>query len=138
MAANSSSTFCNPVLRAAFCERRRLEQLLEADVEAARLLLEQPRPSSMLRAFSSAWMKCLILLRARDVTTKFSQSRLGLCPACRDDLDDVAVLERVRSGTILPLTRAPTHWCPTSVWMRVREVHRRGAARQRLDLALGA
>ena len=24
---------------------------------------------------------------------------------------------RVRSGTILPFTRAPTHWCPTSVWM---------------------
>ena len=71
----------------------------------------------MLRSFSSEWMKCLILLRARDVTTKFSQSRLGLCPAAVTISTMSPLRSRARSGTILPFTRAPTHWWPTSVWM---------------------
>src|ERR687883_45223 len=60
-------------------------------------------------------MRCLILLRARDVATKFSQSRLGLWPACVMISTMSPFFRRVRSGTILPLTRAPTHLCPTSV-----------------------
>ena len=67
------------------------------------------RPSSMLLTFSSAWMKCLILLRARDVPTMFSQSRLGLCPGVVMISTMSPLRRRVRSGTILPLTRAPTH-----------------------------
>ena len=51
------------------------------------------RPSSIARSFSSAWIRCLILLRARAVATNVSQSRLGLCVALRHDFDDVAVLE---------------------------------------------
>ena len=81
-------------------------------------------------------MKCRILLRARDVATKFSQSRLGLWPVCVRISTMSPLASRVRSGTIRPLTRAPTHWWPTSVWIEVGEVHRRRAARQRLDLAL--
>src|SRR3954465_526428 len=34
-------------------------------------------PRSMLRVRSSPWRTCLILLRARDVATNDSQSRLG-------------------------------------------------------------
>ncbi len=71
----------------------------------------------MLRSFSSEWMKCLILFRAREVTTKFSQSRLGLCPAAVTISTMSPLRRRARSGTILPFTRAPTHWWPTSVWM---------------------
>ena len=63
----------------------------------------------MLLTFSSAWMKCLILLRARDVPAMFSQSRLGLCPGVVMISTMSPLRSRVRSGTIFPLTRAPTH-----------------------------
>ena len=70
----------------------------------------------MLRARSSACSTCLILLRARDVTTNDSQSRLGLWPGCVMISTMSPFCSRVRSGTILPLMSAPTHWWPTSVW----------------------
>ena len=63
----------------------------------------------MLRTFSCAWMKCLILLRAREVCTNVSQSRLGVCPLCVR-ISTISPLDnRVRNGTIRPLMRAPTH-----------------------------
>ena len=74
------------------------------------------RPSSTARSFSSAWMKCLILLRAREVTTKLSQSRLGVWPGAVTTSTMSPLASRVRTGTMRPFTRAPTHWCPTSVW----------------------
>ena len=66
------------------------------------------RPSSTARTFSSAVMKCLILLRARVVTTKFSQSRLGLCAPAVTISTMSPLCSWVRSGTIRPLMRAPT------------------------------
>ena len=73
------------------------------------------RPSSTARVFSAEWMKCLILLRARAVATKFSQSRLGLCPEDVTTSTMSPLFNGVRRGTIRPLTRAPTQVCPTSV-----------------------
>ena len=78
----------------------------------------------------------MILLRARDVAAKLSQSRLGLWPVCVRISTMSPLASRVRSGTMRPLTRAPTQWWPTSVCTEVGEVDRRRAARQRLDLAL--
>ena len=94
------------------------------------------RPSSMLLTFSSAWMKCLILLRARDVPTMFSQSRLGLWPGGGDDLDDVAVAQPGAQRHHLAVdARADALMADVGV-NRVGEVDRRRVARQRLDLAL--
>ena len=79
---------------------------------------------------------CLILLRARDVTTNASQSRLGLCPAC------------VTISTMSPFCRrrAQRHHLPVDARAdalvadvgvhRVREVHRGRAPRQRPNFAL--
>ena len=90
----------------------------------------------MLRSFSSEWMKCLILFRARDVTTKFSQSRLGLCPGGRDDLDDVAVAQAGAERHHLAVhPRADALVADVGV-DGVGEVHRRRVARERLHLAL--
>ena len=81
-------------------------------------------------------MKCLILFRARDVATKFSQSRLGLCPAGRDDLDDVAVAEpRPQRHHLAVHPRADTLVADVGV-NRVGEVDRRRVARQRLHFTL--
>ena len=52
---------------------------------------------------------------ARDVCTKPSQSRLGLCPTAVMISTMSPFLRRLRSGTMLPFTRAPTHWWPMSV-----------------------
>ena len=83
-------------------------------------------------------MRCLILLRARDVTTKFSQSRLGLWPGVRDDLDDVAVLQaRAERHHLAVDARADALMADVGV-NRVGEVDRRRAARQRLHLAPSA
>ena len=99
-------------------------------------LSKSRRPSSTLRVFSSPWTKCRILLRARDVAAKFSQSRLGVWPAC------------VTISTMSPLlsARAQRHHAAVDARAdalvadvgvnRVREVHRRRSARQRLHLAL--
>ena len=82
-------------------------------------------------------MKCLILLRAREVTTKFSQSRLGLCPGVVDDLDDVAVPQaRAQRHHLAVDARADALVADVGV-DRVGEVDRRRVARQRLHLALG-
>ena len=75
-------------------------------------------------------------MRARDVPTKFSQSRLGLWPGLRQDLDDVAVGEpRAQRHHAAVDARADALVADVGV-DEVREVHRRRAARQRLDLAL--
>ncbi len=93
------------------------------------------RPSSTARSFSSAWIRCLILLRAREVATKFSQSRLGLCAALRDDLDDVAVLEAGAQRHHAAVdARADALVADVGV-NRVREIDRRRAPRQHLDRA---
>ena len=75
------------------------------------------RPSSTARTFSAAVMTCLILLRARVVTTKFSQSRLGLCAPAVTISTISPLCNCVRNGTIRPLMRAPMQVWPTSVWM---------------------
>ena len=72
-------------------------------------------PRSMLRARSSTCSTCRIRFRAREVETNASQSRLGLCPFCVTTSTMSPFCSVVLSGTILPFTRAPTHWCPTSV-----------------------
>ena len=98
MASLSSSVFMfSPKRRASFSKMR--------------------RPSSMLRAFSSACTKCRILFRARAVTTKLSQSRLGVWVACVTISTMSPFFSRERSGTIFPFTRALTQRWPTSVWM---------------------
>ncbi len=63
-------------------------------------------------------MKWRILWRARLVATKESQSREGVwLGAVR--ISTMSPLESVvRSGTSLPLIRAPTQRCPTSVCTR--------------------
>ena len=93
------------------------------------------RPSSMLRAPSPrVWMKCLILLRARDVTTKFSQSRLGLWPGCVTISTMSPFLQpRAQRHHLAVDARADALVADVGV-NRVREVDRRRAARQRLHL----
>ncbi len=76
------------------------------------------RPSSTACRFSSSWMKCRILWRARLVTTEESQSREGVWPGAVTISTMSPLWSGVRSGTSLPLTRAPTQRCPTSVWTR--------------------
>ena len=77
------------------------------------------RPFSMASSRRSRLNHWRILLRARGVTTIFSQSRLG--PA--DGTLEVKIstlspeLSLESSGTRRPLTRAPMQRWPTSVWM---------------------
>ena len=71
----------------------------------------------MARFFSSVWISWRILLRAREVRTKVSQSRLGLWPGLVTISTMSPFFSRERSGTIRPLTRAPTQRWPTSVWI---------------------
>ena len=92
-------------------------------------------PSSTARSFSSTWIRCLILLRAREVTAKFSQSRLGLCVGVAHDLDDVAVLEAGAQRHHAPVdARADALVADVGV-NRVGEVDRRRALRQHLHRA---
>ena len=92
-------------------------------------------PSSTARSFSSTWIRCLILLRAREVTAKFSQSRLGLCVGVADDLDDVAVLEaRAQRHHAAVDARADALVADVGV-NGVGEVDRGRAFRQHLDRA---
>ena len=62
---------------------------------------------------------CRILERARDEATMCSQSREGpAVSALEVKISTVsAELSRVSSGTRRPLTFAPMHLWPTSVWM---------------------
>ena len=90
----------------------------------------------MLRAFSSAWMKCLILLRARDVTDEVQPVAARLVARRRDHLDDVAVAQaRAQRHHLAVDARADALVADVGV-DRVGEVHRRRVARQRLHLAL--
>ena len=81
-------------------------------------------------------MRCLILLRARDVATKFSQSRLGRWPACLHDLDDVAVLQPRAQRDHLAVDARPDALMAQVGVDRVREVDRGRAARQRFHQPL--
>ncbi len=73
------------------------------------------RPISTAPSFCWVLSHCRILLLAREVATKLSQSREGL----REGLVMISTRSPfdsgVRSGTSLPLTRAPAQWCPSSV-----------------------
>ena len=73
-------------------------------------------PSSIERACSTCLRNARILLRARVVLATASQSRLGWWPAWVTISTWSPFLRSVLSGTRRPLTRAPTHWWPTSVW----------------------
>jgi hypothetical protein len=71
-------------------------------------------PISIAFTRSPALIRCLILLRARDVLTKASQSLLGSWPGCVM-ISTMSPLRRLeRSGTMRPFTFAPTHVLPTS------------------------
>ena len=74
------------------------------------------RPISTARRRVSSLSQCLILLRARGLFTKPSQSRLGLCSFWVTISTMSPVRSLVRSGTMRPLTLAPTQVWPTSVW----------------------
>ena len=89
------------------------------------------RPSSMLRVRSSPCSTCLILLRARELTTKRQPVAARLVPGLRDDLDDVAVLQAGAQRHHLAVdARADALVADVGV-NHVREVDRRRAARQR-------
>ena len=77
------------------------------------------RPVSMASSRRSLENHWRILLRARDEVTKPSQSREGPAAAAFEvKISTVSALaSRVSSGTSRPLTLAPMHRCPTSVWM---------------------
>ena len=84
-----------------------------------RASISSSRPASSASSRRSLLNHWRILLRARGLWTIFSQSRLG--PA-RSTLD--VKISQVSpdwttwsSGTSRPLTRAPMHAWPTSVWM---------------------
>ena len=81
-------------------------------------------------------MKCRILWRAREVATKFSQSRLGVRPDRGDHLHDVAAPQARAQRHHAPVHPRPDARVPHVGVHGVGEVDRRGAARQRLDLAL--
>ena len=91
--------------------------LLMRDAQAARFLLQVLLPDIDGLSRSLALMTCLILLRAREVLTKASQSLLGTWPACVMISTMSPFLQRARSGTMRPLTLAPTQVLPTSEWM---------------------
>jgi hypothetical protein len=128
-----------PVKRSSFSHRwlgrRRLRGRLFNALGAQRLgqqLLAQFAATPLLQVFR--WWR--ILERARPVRTKFSQP--GWAGAGRgDDLDHVAALElgaqRHRLAIDLGGHAVVAHVAVDGVG----EVHRRGAARQRQDLALG-
>ena len=65
-------------------------------------------------ARSLALITCLILLRARDVLTKASQSLLGSWPGCVMISTTSPLRKLERSGTMRPFTLAPTQVLPTS------------------------
>ena len=82
-------------------------------------LTSSSRPFSMASSRRSRLNHWRILLRARGVTTRFSQSRLGPAEGTFDvkisTLSPDVSLES--SGTSRPFTRAPMQRCPTSVWI---------------------
>ena len=77
------------------------------------------RPDSMASSRRSRLNHWRILLRARGLTTIFSQSRLGPAEGTLEvkisTLSPEVSCES--SGTSRPLTRAPMQRWPTSVWM---------------------
>jgi hypothetical protein len=75
------------------------------------------RPSSRLRAFSSARIAWRILLRALPVTTKSSQSLRGSWRAWVRISTVSPSTSLWRSETSLPLIFAPAHESPTSLWI---------------------
>ena len=80
-------------------------------------------------------MKCLILFRAREVVTKFSQSRLGLWPGRREDFDDVAVAQPRAERHHLAVDPCADALVADVGVNRVGEIDRRRIARKRLDLS---
>ena len=71
----------------------------------------------MAWARSSSRMNSWILVLAPAEVTMESQSRLGLWSARVNTSTRSPFCRMCRSGTMRPLTLAPTQWCPTSVWM---------------------
>src|SRR5262249_50520434 len=98
-------------------EIRMIGQLLDRLLVLLSSFSRSRRPSSTARRFSCVWMKWRILCRARLVTTKESQSRDGLWSGAVRISTMSPLPSGVRRGTSLPLIRAPTHRCPTSLWM---------------------
>ena len=94
-------------------------------------------PISIALTRSVALMTCLILLRARDVLTSASQSLLGRWPACVRISTTSPFFRLYFSGTMRPLTFAPTQVLPTSLVDGVGEVDGRGVARQHDHAARG-
>ena len=76
-------------------------------------------PFSAAASRRSLENQCLILLRARALLTKPSQSRLGPASGALEvKISTVSPLSSaLSSATRRPLTRAPMHRCPTSVWI---------------------
>src|SRR4029453_4236876 len=75
-------------------------------------------------------MKCLILLRAREVTAKFSQSRLGLCAAVGTISTMSPFFGGGRSGPTPPVCAGPPALVTDVGVNRVGKGNRRGALRQ--------
>src|SRR5262245_20771627 len=74
------------------------------------------RPRASERTRSSTLSHWLIFERERVDLTILSQSRLG-CWVGEVTTSTMSPCRRVkRNGTSLPLTLAPTQWCPTVVW----------------------
>ena len=71
----------------------------------------------MALARSLALIRCLILLRAREVLTKASQSLLGWWPGWVMISTMSPLRSDERSGTMRPFTFAPMQVLPTSEWM---------------------
>jgi hypothetical protein len=74
------------------------------------------RPSATVSSRSFDLTNRRILARALPVTTIAQPGRLRMLRLRDEDLDLVAIVERVRSGITRPLILAPTVWSPRSVW----------------------
>ena len=116
MCASSSSDDFAPYSDGELRELGALEQRAWIETEAARLFVEEP-PPEVDAARPLLGLQDVLDLAARSrVDDERQPVAARLVARLRDDLDDVAVLRLVRSGTMRPLMRAPTHWLPTSVW----------------------